>query len=216
MKIAIINGSPRKTGNTATLLKECQRGAQEAGATCDLLNLYSLDYKGCTSCFQCKRIDGKSYGVRAMQDELTPFLSQLESYDGLIIGSPMYFGSETGETRSFIERTLFPYLTYTPDYGSIFPKKIPTAMLYTMGVKEENLEAMGYPAVMERARSYIARILGTCELFYSTDTWQFSDYSKYLSTAFDPEAKAQRRAEVFPEDCRKAAELGARIVSLAK
>ncbi len=48
-----------------------------------------------------------------------------------------------------------------------------------------------------------------------TDTIRFKDCSKSLSTRFDPEAKARRRAEVFPEDCRKAYEMGARLAARA-
>ena len=44
------------------------------------------------------------------------------------------------------------------------------------------------------------------------DTLQFEDYSKYVAPRFDPAHKAARRKEVFPQDCRKAFELGARLV----
>ena len=56
MKALFINGSPRKNGNTAQLLKRAMDGAREAGAEVELVNLYdrSLNYKGCMSCFACK------------------------------------------------------------------------------------------------------------------------------------------------------------------
>jgi len=55
-KALFINGSPRKNGNTAQLLKRAMNGAREAGAEVELVNLYdrSLNYKGCMSCFACK------------------------------------------------------------------------------------------------------------------------------------------------------------------
>ena len=55
-KALFINGSPRKNGNTAQLLKRAMDGAREAGAEVELVNLYdrSLNYKGCMSCFACK------------------------------------------------------------------------------------------------------------------------------------------------------------------
>jgi hypothetical protein len=48
-----------------------------------------------------------------------------------------------------------------------------------------------------------------------TDTYQFKDYSKYVSTAWDPEAKARRHKEVFPQDCERAYALGARLAAAA-
>jgi len=215
MKIALFNGSPRKNGNTATLLKEVLEGAKSAGAEGDLVHLYSLDFKGCTSCFQCKKLGGKSYGVCAMQDDLTPILKTIGDYDALVIGSPVYFGSETGETRSFFERLAFPYLTYTPGYKSLFPKKIPTALVYTMNVNEAQMKELGYAGFMDRTQGFLERTIGTCERFVCGDTYQFDDYSKYLSTIWDVEAKARRHAEVFPEECRKARELGVRLIESA-
>jgi hypothetical protein len=53
-------------------------------------------------------------------------------------------------------------------------------------------------------------------LLYSTDTYQFDDYSKYVADRFDPEEKAKRRAEVFPLDCERAYEMGVRFVKRQK
>lgn len=215
MKIAAFNGSPRKNGNTATLLKESLEGAKSAGASCELVHLYSLDYKGCTSCFECKKLNGKSYGACAMTDGLTPILETIDQYDALVFGSPVYFGTETGEMRSFLERLMFPFLTYTPGYESIFSKKIPTAMIYTMNVNAEQVQQLDYMPFIERTQFFLGNILGSCDLLLSTDTMQFNDYSKYLSPIWDPEAKAKRKAEVFPLDCQKAKELGAKLIQTA-
>jgi len=117
--------------------------------------------------------------------------------------------------RSLLERLLFPYVTYTPDYAAIFPRKIPTAFLYTMNIREEDIPTHKYDAHFERAQGTMARVFGSCELLLATDTYQFDDYSKYLSTCWDAPAKARRRAEVFPEDCAKAFALGGRLATQA-
>ena len=65
MNILAINGSPRKKWNTATLLEKALEGAAAQGATTELVHLYDLDYKGCTSCFACKMIDGPSEAAAA-------------------------------------------------------------------------------------------------------------------------------------------------------
>ena len=74
-KALFINGSPRKNGNTAQLLKRAMDGAREAGAEVELVNLYdrSLNYKGCMSCFACKLKGGKK-GVCSFKDDLQPIL----------------------------------------------------------------------------------------------------------------------------------------------
>jgi multimeric flavodoxin WrbA len=93
MKIIAINGSPRKSKNTATLLKKALEGAEAQGAETELIHLYDLDYKGCISCFACKLKNGKSYGKCAFKDGLTPVLEKAAIADAIILGSPIYFES---------------------------------------------------------------------------------------------------------------------------
>ena len=73
MYVLAINGSPRKNWNTATLLNKALEGAAAQGAQTELIHLYDLNFKGCISCFACKRKDGKSYGKCAYHDDLSPF-----------------------------------------------------------------------------------------------------------------------------------------------
>lgn len=215
MNVLAINGSPRKKWNTATLLEHALKGAKKNGANVELTHLYDLEFKGCKSCFACKKIGGRSYGRCAVKDGLTPLLKRVEEANALILGSPVYFGTESGEMRSFLERLLFPYGTYTPDYQTIFPRRIPTAFIYTMNIREEDIPTYKYEAHFERMQGTMAHILGSCELLLATDTYQFDDYSKYLSTRWDAPAKAKRRAEVFPEDCARAFALGGRLATQA-
>ncbi len=108
MKALAINGSPRTNCNTATLLNNALEGAASQGAETELVHLYTLNFKGCVSCFACKLTSGESYGRYALTDELTPVLTKAEEADAIILGSPIYFGTVTGEMRSFMERLLFP------------------------------------------------------------------------------------------------------------
>ena len=213
MRIMAINGSPRKKWNTATLLGKALEGAAGRGAETELVHLYDLDFKGCISCFECKRIGGKNYGRCAVKDALHPVLERAAAADALILGTPIYFGAETGEMRSFYERLCFPFLTYTPGYASLFTRKIKTALVYTMNIPEAALEQWGYTVFMERARGVMARTFGDCEMLLATDTMQFDDYGKYLSTVWDAAAKRKRHEEVFPGDCAKAFALGERLAT---
>jgi multimeric flavodoxin WrbA len=211
MKVIAFNGSPRKNWNTATLLNNALEGAASRGAETELIHLYDLNFKGCISCFSCKLKGGKSYGRCAVNDDLKPVFNRIEQADALIFGSPIYFGQVTGEMRSFLERLLFQYLVYDGKGTSLFDRKIKTGFIYTMNVREEYLERIGYAQNFNGMKKLLERFFGASETLLATDTYQFDDYSKYVTTGIDAEAKAKRRQEVFPEDCKKAFDLGIRL-----
>lgn len=211
MNVLAINGSPRKKWNTATLLGKALEGAASLGAETELVHLYDLDFKGCTSCFACKLKGGKSYGKCAMNDGLTPVLEKLDDVNALLLGSPIYFGTATGEMRSCMERLLFPYLTYTRPPGSLFGRKIPTAFIYTMNVPEHLMKEYGYPVHIGLNENVLSRTFGQSESLCCFETLQFEDYDKVVFSYFDPEERRERRRTVFPEDCRKAFALGASL-----
>lgn len=213
MKVIAFNGSPRKEWNTATLLKKALEGASSQGAETELIHLYDLKYQGCISCFACKKKDGVSYGKCAVKDVLKPIFKKIETADAVIFGSPVYLGTVTGQMQSFMERLIFPYLTYTDPPTSLCPKKIPAGFICTMGVTEEVMNEIGYKqrfAIIER---FLKIIFGSAETLLSFDTYQFEDYSKVVAPRFDPTHKLKRQKEIFPQDCRKAFEMGARFAT---
>ncbi|MGC2062900.1 MAG: flavodoxin family protein [Thermodesulfovibrionales bacterium] len=216
MKVIAFNGSPRKKGNTATLLEKALEGAAAQGAEAELIHLYDLDFKGCISCFACKTKGGKSYGRCAVEDDLTPVFRQIETADAIILGSPIYFGTVSGEMRSFMERLLFPYLTYTNPPQSLFPKKIKTGFIYTMNTPEELMTERGYVHHFKLHETIFRVLFGASEYMCSCDTYQFDDYSKVVSERFDPEKKALRHQEIFPKECEKAVGMGAGFVEHIK
>ncbi len=211
MKVIAFNGSPRKEWNTATLLKKALEGAKAQGAQTKLINLYDLKYQGCISCFACKEKNGASYGRCVVNDALKPVFKEVEESDAVIFGSPIYLGSVTGEMQSFLERLVFPYLTYTDPPETLFPKKISSAFIYTMGLPENMMKDFGYEQRFANTSRFLTRIFGASETQLCFDTYQFEDYSKFVSSRFDPEKKLKRRKEIFPQDCQKAYELGRRL-----
>ncbi len=211
MKIIAINGSPRKKWNTAILLGKALIGAASAGASTELVHLYDLNFKGCISCFSCKLTGGESYGKCAVKDDLTPLLEKLSVADGIILGSPIYLGNITGEMHSFLERLIFQYLVYDATYSSIAPKKMKTGFIYTMNVDTDRMKQFSYEQNLIAMENAMSRTFGSNEVMYSNDTWQFDDYSKYETGAFNAEHKKQVRELQFPEDCRKAFDMGARF-----
>ena len=208
--IIAINGSPRTKRNTATLLQHALKGAKDAGAQVEMIDLYKLDFKGCISCFGCKRKD-VTVETCVVKDELQPVLQRITQADGLILGSPVYFANVTGEMRSFLERFLFPYRSYDKQ-PSHFPKKIPTAFIYTMNAPAFALGLIGYKKQFKYYRKLLTFVTGgRSEILTSTETRQFDDYQKYAASRFNAARHMERHEKVFPEDCRKAYEIGRKM-----
>jgi multimeric flavodoxin WrbA len=216
MKIYAINGSPRKNWNTATLLNKSLEGAASQGAEIELINLYNLEYRGCISCFACKRKDGQ-HGKCAMKDDLTHILEKLETADAIIFGSPIYYTNITAGMTALLERFLFSHGIYSAEIPTVYPRKIQAGFIYTMGATEKYSEESGYKLSLKPHQDSIARMLGRpLELLYSYDTYQFSDYQKYESSIFSEEAKAKHKAEQFPIDCQKSFDMGAKFAMNAQ
>lgn len=148
VKAMFFNGSPRKNKNTADMLQSAMRGAEAAGAETELIHLYDIDFKGCKSCFACQLKNAKTDGVCAIRDGLRPLLEKAREADVIVVGSPVYFSYPTGETRSFLERLIFPNFTY--DYDEQGNRRRPihekqTAMIFTMNIPENAMEDWKYP-----------------------------------------------------------------------
>lgn len=211
MKVIAVNGSPRKNWNTATLLQKALEGAKSVGAQTEIIHLSDLNYKGCISCFACKRKNSKNAGHCAMQDDLTNVLEKVLESDVLLVGSPIYFGDVTSGIRAFLERLLFSNLSYNEGHRSVFPGKLSSGFIYTMNVPEEFLKKVNYEETIFQHNKNLLQILGgLSEYMIATDTYQFDDYSKYEASMFDEKHKSQVKSKQFPIDCQKAFELGRR------
>ena len=210
MKIIAINGSPRKNWNTDTLLKKVLDGAEAAGAETEMVYLYDLNFKGCKSCMACKLKKEPRPNRCILRDDLTAVLDRVHEADAVVLGSPIYFSEVTGEMRSFFERFLFQYLNYD-DYSKVLSPAKKTAWVFTMNIPEALFDDFGYTALFQRYENWMKLYFGHCETLLATDTMQVKDYSRYHLAGFDAKAKQLRHETIFPEDCRKAYELGKRL-----
>jgi multimeric flavodoxin WrbA len=211
MKVIAFNGSPRKEWNTATLLRHALQGAAAQGAETELIHLYDLRYPGCTSCFACKRKGSRYHARCAVQDALTQPLAQAMEAQAILIGAPIYIGAVSGMMQAFLERLIFPSIAYDSAHSTLAPHPIRTAGIYTFGADEVHVKQMGFEQPINVHARVLARVFGSFESLLVTDTYQFDDYAKYEASGMDVAQKTQRRQEVFPQDCQKAFELGARL-----
>ena len=106
---------------------------------------------------------------------------------------------------------MFPYLKYTTPPRSLFPRKINTGFIYTMNANREGMKPSGQEERVTQNERLLRLLFGASESLCSYDTYQFEDYSKVVADLFDVEKKTKRRDEVFPQDCEKAFEMGARF-----
>ena len=208
-KIMIIDGGPRKNFNTASMLQKFAEGASSVSNDIEVktVRLYGLDYKGCMSCMACK-IKGKASNVCKFKDALTPLLEKIAEADGLVLGSPIYFGDVTGQMRAFLERLAFPWLSYN-DYSLTAPRKMPVVLVETMNGLPERNNSQGYGS-MEYC---IANALGEPEHLVAYNTYQVKNYDRYELASFSEEAKRQYRDEHWEDDLQKAFEAGRRMAS---
>lgn len=214
MKIFCINGGPRKYWNTATMLKSFGEGAVSVAPNVDVttVHLFDLKYTGCVSCFACKR-DAPTYGKCAVKDDIHDLLKEVSFADGVALGSPIYFHDITAQLRGFLERLWFPYRSFEKGEGSIAPKPIHTAMIYTMNVTEEQMRQGKYDVQLATTERYMGyHFHRKPQILYAFDTYEFDDYGKYRASYWDEPHKAELRRTQFPLDCEAARVAGAQMV----
>ena len=206
-KIVAVNAGPRMGWNTETLITEASSGAEAAGAVVERYDLFRLErYTGCISCFGCKKEKNKGHCV--CRDGLTPVLNAIRDSDGLIIGSPNYLSEMTSSFRALYERLIFQNLTYNKETPCCNARSIPVLLIMT-----SNAPDTMYLDLLKRYQQTLNRFVGPTEVLVSGDTLQLADYGKtdWPWSMFDPEKKKARRETVFPQERKKAYDLGAAI-----
>ncbi len=107
-KVLLLNGSPHAKGCTAAALDEMVKIFSEEGIETETVQIGSKAVRGCIGCNRCG-----SLGKCVFDDLVNEVAPKFEAADGLVIGSPVYYGSPNGTILSFLDR-LF--------YSTPFPK----------------------------------------------------------------------------------------------
>jgi len=139
-------------------------------------------------------------------DTLTPVLEEIAQADGLVLGSPIYFGDVTGQMRTFLERLAFPWLSYN-DYSMTAPKRMPVVLIETMNGTPERNNSNGYGS-MEHC---LSAALGQPERIVAYNTYQVKNYDRFELASFSEEAKRRWRDEHWAEDLQKAFDAGKKM-----
>ena len=157
------------------------------------------------SCMACK-VKGSASNVCKFKDALTPILEEIAQADGLVLGSPNYFGDVTGQMRTFLERLAFPWLSYN-DYSLTAPKRMPVVLVETQNGTETQNNCNGYGS-MEYP---IAAALGEPEKLTAYNTYQVKNYDRFELAGFSEEAKRKYRDEHWEQDLQKAFDAGKKM-----
>jgi multimeric flavodoxin WrbA len=98
-RIIALLGSPRLEGNTAKLLNEAIRGANDAGCSVEKIKVTSLNFRACREIFFCRE-----HETCAMKDDMTGIYEKFRDIDGIIVATPVMTMGIPGMLKSFIDR----------------------------------------------------------------------------------------------------------------
>lgn len=102
MHILMLNGSPRKNGNTARALREMESVFTDAGFTVETVQVGPLAVRGCLACGYCAK-NGKC----AIDDAVNEIAEKLKAADGLVLASPVYYAAANGTLVSLLDRLFY-------------------------------------------------------------------------------------------------------------
>lgn len=114
-KIVAFLGSPRKNGYTNQLINKIIDGAKSTGSEIVVYDLNAEGIRCCQGCFYCR-----DHEDCAIKDTLSPMYEDIKTADGIILGSPIYFGTVSSQVKIWLDRM---YPMYAMDFSPRFPGK---------------------------------------------------------------------------------------------
>lgn len=102
MKVIAFNGSARKDGNTAILIRRVLTVLEQEGIETELIQLAGQQIHGCMACETCKKIKNKQ--CKIVNDNVNLYIEKMATADGIVLGSPTYFSMMTPELKALIDR----------------------------------------------------------------------------------------------------------------
>lgn len=102
MKVLLVNGSPRKEGNTALALKEMEKVFATEGIETVTVQVGSQNVRGCIACGKCREL-----GKCIFDDVVNEYAKVFEECDGIVVGSPVYYASANATLIAFLDRMFY-------------------------------------------------------------------------------------------------------------
>ncbi len=140
MKIIGFNGSPHKNGNTAWLISKILEEAKKHGAETEIWHSSDLTINPCRGCNACQK--GDEHCI--VNDDMQKLYSSISISDAMVVGSPVYMGQMSGQTKIFVDRL---YAEFHPRFAPNFKeenagKKL--AIVFTQGNPDKTLFKLYY------------------------------------------------------------------------
>lgn len=123
MRVVAFNGSARKDGNTAVMIRQVFEELEKAGITTEMVQLAEAPIRGCSACYQCFVKKNKRCSVG--DDRANSYIEKMANADGIILASPTYFADVSSGMKALIERAGF----VARSNGNIFRKKVGAAIV---------------------------------------------------------------------------------------
>jgi multimeric flavodoxin WrbA len=123
MKVVAFNGSARKDGNTAILIRRVLQVLENDGIETELIQLAGEQIRGCMACGTCRKVQNKQ--CKIVNDNVNLYIEKMTEADGIILGSPTYFSMMTSEMKALIDRAGF----VGKANGDIFKRKVGAAVV---------------------------------------------------------------------------------------
>ena len=102
MKVLMINGSPRQHGCTDTALREVAKTLEKHGIESEIYWIGTKPVQGCMACNQCVKL-----GRCVVNDDVNALADRFDEFDGLVIGSPVYYAGASGQVTAFLNRLFY-------------------------------------------------------------------------------------------------------------
>jgi multimeric flavodoxin WrbA len=99
VKIVLISGSPRPNGNTAQLMQECSKEIEALGVEAEIVSFAGMKIEACIACGRCSK-EGKC----GLNDGLNEVIDKIRAAEGLIVGTPVYYGTARGDVMCALQR----------------------------------------------------------------------------------------------------------------
>jgi multimeric flavodoxin WrbA len=123
LKVVAFNGSARKDGNTAILIRRVLSVLDSEGLETELIQMAGQQIHGCTACGTCIKIQNKQ--CKIVNDNVNTYIEKMAAADGIILGSPTYFSMMTSEMKALIDRAGF----VSRANGDLFKRKVGAAVV---------------------------------------------------------------------------------------
>ncbi len=123
MKVVAFNGSPRKNGNTQLLIQRVFDVLDREGIDTESVQIGGKALRGCVACMKCMEKQDKRCAFS--EDDLNDYVQKMIGAEGILLGSPVYFGTVTAGMKALIERAGF----VSRANGNLFRRKVGAAVI---------------------------------------------------------------------------------------